>query len=230
MATPQTHADESCTKPLRRDAQRNRDALLEAAATLFAEHGLEAPLEQVAKRAGLAIGTLYRHFPTRLDLVQALFTAKLQAWQAAAEQAAALDDAWAGFVRYTEAMCELQAEDRGFNELASVHLPLSPCLAASRSRIFDLGCEIVERAQRQGSMRSDVTAEDLAFVIWSHGRISEATAGIAPDAWRRALHLMLDAFRAERAHPLPVPPLTPDQVGQAMARMGQAGSCAVRSV
>jgi AcrR family transcriptional regulator len=213
-------------RPLRRDAQRNRDALLEAARAQFAVQGLEAPLDQIARNAGVAIGTLYRHFPTRLDLIQALFTGKLQAVADAAEQAAAMDDAWEGFVHFVETTCELQAEDRGLNDLASVRLlPASPELDEAIARIHDLGLEIFRRAHEQGTLRADVTAEDLAFLVWSHNKITQATNGIAPNAWRRYLHLMLDAFRADRAHPLPEPPMSPQQVYDAMLRLGRTPGC-----
>jgi AcrR family transcriptional regulator len=213
-------------RPLRRDAQRNRDALLEAARGQFARQGLDAPLEQVAKRAGVAIGTLYRHFPTRLDLIQALFTDKLQAVAEAAEQAAAMGDAWEGFVFFVETMCELQAEDRGLNDLASIRLlPASPELDDANARIHNLGIEIIRKAHRQGALRGDVTAEDLAFLVWSHNRITQATHDIAPNAWRRYLYLMLDAFRADHAHPLPEPPMTSQQVYEAMVRLGRAPGC-----
>lgn len=224
MSTDQ-HPEQRPGRPLRRDAYRNRAALLDAARDAFAEHGLEAPLEQVARSAGVAIGTLYRHFPTRLDLVQAIFGEKLQAWLEAAEQAAGMDDAWAGFSFYLGRLCDLQAGDRGFNDLASMSLPVAPCTAQIQARIYQLGLQIFERAQRSGAVRADLAFEDLAFLIWSHSRITEATQGIAPDAWRRHLHLMLDAFRADLAHPLPVPPLTADQLERAMRRLGAAGSC-----
>lgn len=211
---------------MRSDARRNRDALLCAARGAFAEHGLDAPLEQVARQAGVAIGTLYRHFPTRVDLIQEIFAAKLQAWLDAAERAVAIADPWAGFCLYVATMCELQAGDRGFNDLASMRLPASERIDGAQRRIARLGVEIVERAQRQGSLRADVTPEDLAFVIWSHGRITQATQGVAPRAWRRYVHLMLDAFRAERAHPLPEPPLTHDQLYRAMLQLGASGTCA----
>ena len=212
-------------RPLRRDAQRNRDALLAAARQVVAEHGMDAPLEQVARRAGLAIGTLYRHFPTRVDLLQAIFTEKVRAWLEAAELAAEMDDAWEGFRYFLETTCELQADDRGFNDLASVRLPASPSLDEAQGRIAQLSVQIVERAQRQGSVRSDITPEDLAFVAWSHSRITHATHGIAPNAWRRHLYLLLDGFRADRAHPLPEPPLTRSQLYQAMIGLGGAGAC-----
>jgi AcrR family transcriptional regulator len=212
-------------RPMRSDARRNRDGLLCAARVAFAEHGLDAPLEHVAREAGVSIGTLYRHFPARIDLVQAVFTESLTGLLEAAERAAAMDDAWAGFCMYVESMCELQADDRGLNDLAGIRLPNSACLDAIQQRIGQLGVTVVERAQRQGRLRPDVTPEDLAFVTWSHGRIAEATKGIAPQAWRRHLHLVLDGFRAHRASPLPEPPLTRTQLYRAMVRLGGAGPC-----
>jgi hypothetical protein len=120
----------------------------------------------------------------------------------------------------------LQAEDRGLNDLASVRLlPASPELDEAIARIHDFGLEIFRRAHEQGTLRADVTAEDLAFLVWSHNKITQATNGIAPDAWRRYLHLMLDAFRADRAHPLPEPPMSPQQVYDAMLRLGRAPGC-----
>lgn len=179
----------------------------------------------MARRAGLAIGTLYRHFPTRLDLVQATFAGKLALWREAAEKAVTMDDAWAGLCHFLETMCELQSQDRGFNDLASMRLPESACLAGAQTRIRELGVHIVERAQEQGSLRPDLTPEDLAFVIWSHSRVTEATHAIAPDAWRRHLYLLLDGFRTDRAHPLPAPPLTEEQLYRAMIGLGGNGAC-----
>lgn len=214
-------------RTIRRDARRNRDALLASAQAAFAARGLDASLEGVARDAGVSIGTLYRHFPTRLDLVQAVFTCRLEALLAAAEGAARLPDAWAAFCRYLEASCESQAMDRGLDELAGIRLPHSPCIDAVQARILEVGAEIVRRAQREGSVRADITPEDLAFVTWSQARITQATRDAAPQAWRRNLHLMLDAFRADRATPLTEPPLTRDQLYTAMVRLGGSGPCAV---
>ncbi|GGP13327.1 TetR/AcrR family transcriptional regulator [Nonomuraea glycinis] len=213
-------------QPLRRDAQRNRDALLTAAADAFARKGLQAPLEHVAKEAGVAIGTLYRHFPTRLDLVQTVFEKKFEAWLAAAEEAVVAEDPWEGFCRYLEAMCELQADDQGMNDLASMRLPLSDCIQDRLTRIRELARQAMRRAQDQGTLRPDLTPEDLVFVVWSHSRITAATSNVAPRTWRRHLHLMLDAFRAERAHPLPTPALTEDELRRAMTELGSSTPCA----
>ncbi|GAA3799970.1 TetR/AcrR family transcriptional regulator [Sphaerisporangium flaviroseum] len=219
------HAPTTSPRPLRRDAQRNRDALVAAARTIFASEGIDAPLEQIARQAGVAIGTLYRNFPTRMDLVEAIFVDKLRALVDRAEQALVMDDAWEAFAFYLEELCELQAGDRGFNDLASMRFPHAECMERTQGHIYELSRRIVERAQEQGVVRPDVTAEDLAFVVWSNTRVSEATKAVCPRAWRRHLGLMLDAFRAGRARPLPEPPMRPEEVYQAMVSLGGSSTC-----
>jgi AcrR family transcriptional regulator len=210
-------------RPLRRDAQRNRDAILTAARAAFAAQGVEAPLETVARHAGVAIGTLYRHFPSRPRLVEAVFIAKARAWVDAAEQALGMPDAWEGFAYYLERLCELQADDRGFNDVACMHMVSACCLEEAKDRALALGRQIVVRAQQAGALRADVTAEDIAFLLWGSTRITEATYAVAPRAWRRHLALMLDAFRAGNAHALPEPPLQPQQVHEAMMTLADPG-------
>lgn len=206
--------------PLRQDARRNRAALLAAAQTAFAEDGLNAPLEGVARRAEVAIGTLYRHFPTRMDLVAAVIADKKRAWIKAAEAAVVMEPAWDGLVFFLERTCELQAGDLAFNDIASMRFPHAG-IEAARKRAYDLGRRIVERAQSEGSLRADVTAEDLAFIVWALSRVSEATFAIDPSAWRRYLALTLDGYRATAAHPLPTPPLRPRQVLRAQLQLGR---------
>ncbi|MGE5827244.1 MAG: TetR/AcrR family transcriptional regulator [Micromonosporaceae bacterium] len=206
---------------LRKDAQRNRAALVDAARSAFAQDGLDAPLEGIARQAGLAIGTLYRHFPTRMDLVGAVIADKKRAWIVAAETAVEMEPAWNGLVFFLERVCELQAGDRAFNDIASMRFPHAPRIESTRKRANDLSRRIVERAQAEGSLRADITPEDLAFIVWAHARISEATYAIDPRAWRRFLALILDGFRARAAHPLPAPPLRPRQVLRAQLRLGR---------
>jgi AcrR family transcriptional regulator len=208
-------------RPLRKDAQRNRAALVDAARMAFAQEGLDVGLEGIARRAGLAIGTLYRHFPTRWDLVSAVIAEKKRAWIEAAEAAIKIEPAWNGLVFFLERVCELQAGDRAFNDIASMRFPNAPRIEAARKRAHILSCRIVERAQAEGSLRTDITPEDLAFVVWAHTRVSEATHAINPRAWRRYLALTLDGLRAEAAHPLPEPPLQPRQVLRAQLRLGR---------
>jgi AcrR family transcriptional regulator len=207
---------------LRRDAQRNRDALLAAARQVFADHGLEAPLEEIARRAGVGIATLYRHFPTRVALLDAVLAATLEAHVDAAERALRLPDPWDGFACYLEETCRLQAANRGLNDAMGMRFPHATKLETARSRLFELVERVLDRAQQSGQLRADVTTEDLALVTWANTRILEAgRAAGAPDAWRRHLGLLLDGFRAERAHPLPRPPLSPRQVYRAMLVLGR---------
>ncbi len=107
-------------------AQRNRDRLLAAARELFAERGVDVAMADIARHAGVSNGTLYNRFPTREDLIEAVFTDRLETMAALAGQSLADDDPWRGFVAYLTAVCELQAADRGFNEVAARGMPPSP--------------------------------------------------------------------------------------------------------
>jgi AcrR family transcriptional regulator len=209
-------------RPLRRDAQRNRDAIVAAARQVFCDHGLEAPLEEIARRAGVGIGTLYRRFPSRVELLDAVLADTVQAHVDAAEQALAMDDPWDGFTSYLEASCRLQAADRGLNDAMGMRFPHATTVEALKTRLFELLAQVVDRAQRSGQLRPDLTLEDLAFLNWANTRILPAVrAAGAPDAWRRHLGFLLDGFRADRAHPLPQPPLSPRQVHRAMLVLGR---------
>ncbi|MFD5574822.1 TetR/AcrR family transcriptional regulator [Streptomyces cadmiisoli] len=211
---PDLAAQGAPTKPRRRDALRNREAIVAAAREAFAEEGLEASLEGVARRAGVAIGTVYRHFPTRLDLVEEVFAEKFARLVDVAEQAAAMTDAWEGFCFFLEQYGELQQCDLAFNALTAARLPAHTGIAQFNERIKEIFTAILKNAQQQGVVRGDITGEDIAFVAWSLVGIIQATRAVAPRAWRRHLYLMLDAFRADCARELPEPPLSPQQVEQ----------------
>jgi AcrR family transcriptional regulator len=208
--------------PRRRDAQERRARLIVAAQREFAARGVDASLEQIARDAGVAIGTLYRHFPTRLDLLMAAFEPRLQEFLDGANKALEMDDPWEGFVYYLENLFRVQAGDRGFNDFLSRRFPGN----ADSERIHDQMCRQIEdvltRAQGAGEARPDITQADIVNLIWSNGRIIDATSATAPNAWRRYLYLMLDAYRAERAHSLPEPPMTYEQLYDAMVHLSEA--------
>lgn len=196
---------------LRSDAQHNRERLLSAARELFARQGVDVALEEVARRAGVSIGTLYNRFPTRAHLIEAVFTDRLEKNVALAQQALADEDPWRGFTGYLTGICELQAGDRGFNQVAARGLGASPAVQELYLRAQAAISEVLRRAQDEGTLRADLTVSDLGFVIWGISRTVEATGDIAPRLWRRHLALLLDGFRAQCAHPLPEPPLAPGQ-------------------
>jgi AcrR family transcriptional regulator len=214
---------EQVRRPLRRDAQERRDRLLAAAQREFAAHGVDASLERIARDASVAIGTLYRHFPTRLDLLMAAFEPRLQEFLDGADNALDIVDPWEGFVQYLENLFRVQAGDRGFNDFLSRRFPGS----TDTERIHDQMCQQIEdvltRAQEAGEVRPDITQADIVNLIWSNGRIIDATSTTAPNAWRRYLYLMLDAYRAERAHSLPEPPMTYEQLYDAMVHLSNPG-------
>jgi AcrR family transcriptional regulator len=209
-------------RPLRRDARERRDKLIAAAQTEFAAHGVDASLEKIAREAGVAIGTLYRHFPTRMDLLMAALKPRLQEFLDGANKALEMDDPWEAFVSYLENLFAVQAGDRGFNDFLSRRFPGN----TDTEQIHDVMCQQIEnvliRAQDAGKARPDITQADIVNLIWSNGRIIDATSATAPTAWRRQLHLMLDAYRAERAHSIPEPPMTDEQLYDAMVHLSQA--------
>ncbi|MBH1937582.1 TetR/AcrR family transcriptional regulator [Streptomyces sp. AV19] len=206
--------------PLRRDARRNRDMLLAAARTVYAEQGVDAPLDDIARRAGVGNATLYRHFAGRAALVEAVFSDALTAVLDAGEQARRNADAWAGLTGYLEHVFELLAADRGAGDLMTAAVEGVPSLEALRPHNHETIDTLLCRAREQGAVRDDITTEDLLFLLAALGRAVPAAAAAAPGAWRRCLALFLDGLRAGAGRPLPAPPLTPEQFGTAVRHLG----------
>ncbi|MEU5031846.1 TetR/AcrR family transcriptional regulator [Streptomyces milbemycinicus] len=209
-------------RPLRADAARNRDKLLAAAAEVFGERGLDAPLEEIARRAKVSIGTLYNHFPTREAFFDAIFPGRLAALDRLAATAAADPDPWNGFVGFVEGMFALQAEDRGLNDAMTKRFPLAPDLN-DVCRRGDGVEQIIARAKDSGQLRPDFEPQDLATLIWAMSKVIGESMDVAPQAWRRCLAFFLDGLRADAAHPIAVPALTAGQLYEAMEVRGPAG-------
>ncbi|MFC7623410.1 TetR/AcrR family transcriptional regulator [Microlunatus sp. GCM10028923] len=204
------------TRTPRRDAVANREKLLTAAAQLFAERGLAAPLEEIARRSGVSIGTLYNHFPTRESFFDAIYPEKLRGLEVAGQEALAAADPWTGFRDFMLATFNLQAEDRGLNEAMTLRYPAAAAMTEACDRGYASVQQIIDRAQRAGVLRADFTLQDLACLIWATSRVIAATVEVAPRAWRRYFDLQLDGLRAEAANPSEVPPMTNEQVAAAM--------------
>jgi AcrR family transcriptional regulator len=208
-------------KPLRVDAERNRGRIVEAAQVAFAERGLDVPLEDVAGRAGVGIATLYRRFPTREDLIAACFERRVADYARAAEEALETPDAWAGFCTYVERVCAMQAADRGLKDVLTRTFPDARAMEAHRTRGYELSVRMIDRAKDVGALRDDFVPEDLVLLLMANAGVVQGAGEAAPDAWRRFVALMLEAFRAEGASPLPAPP-SPRQVMRAMRRMSRS--------
>jgi AcrR family transcriptional regulator len=203
-------------RPLRADASRNRERILEAARELFAERGLEVTMDEIARHAGVGVGTVYRRFRHRDEIVAALFEQRMADYAALADEAAADPDAWHGLVTFLERSLAMQAADRGLKELLVGHSHGDERVVRVRQRVLPVVEGLVARAQQAGTLRADIGALDLPMVSLMIGQVTDASEGMAPGLWRRYLALLLDALRSERT-PLPLAPLTTDQLDAAMA-------------
>jgi AcrR family transcriptional regulator len=183
---------------------------------VFAEQGVEARLDVIARRAGVGVATLYRHFPTRSDLVEALLAERVDELLTVAESALAEPDAWAGLVWFLEEMLELQRGDRVLKEVFLRYPPGEGRLAEARQELRRLFEQVLERAREGGRLRADFTVSDLAMLLWSFAPVMDATAEAAPTVWRRHLHWLLDGLRAESATPQVEPALDDGQLSEAM--------------
>jgi AcrR family transcriptional regulator len=204
-------------RDLRVDAERNRGRILDAARAVFAEQGLQAPMIAVARRAGVGIATLFRRFPTRDDLITAVFADKMQAYALAVEDALADPDAWQGFCSCVERICQMQADDRGFTDVLTVVFPSAMAFEAERNRAADRFAELVEKAKATGRLRADFVHQDMIMVLMANAGVLAATSEAAQDTWRRLVGYLIQSVAAEAAAPLPAP-ATPDEVTEALVR------------
>jgi AcrR family transcriptional regulator len=212
---------------LRADAARNRASIVAVAREVFAEQGLEAPLEAIAARAGVGIATLYRRFPTREKLVAAALVDKVTEYAEAAEQALAAADPWAGFAGLVQRICELQAGDRGLSELLSMTLSADEQVEQLRRTANDQVATLIGRAKAAGRLREDFAGEDLVLLLIATAAVMHVTRADAPDAWRRFVALALDGFRRRDSSRLPDAPSTA-QLTRAMLRLAAERGCAGR--
>jgi AcrR family transcriptional regulator len=192
---------------LRADAARNRDAIIAAARSVFTEQGLGAPLDEIARRAGVGNATLYRRFPTREELVQAALLGPMAEYLAAADDGLADPDPWAGFRDYVLRLCQIQARDRGLADLlvTTIRTP-SGELEQLRGAAFERTRQLIERAQDTGALRVDFRHQDLPLLLMANAGLVARTQNQAPDSWRRVAAFLLDGLQAQAATPAPPPP------------------------
>jgi AcrR family transcriptional regulator len=191
-------------RPLRADAERNRKRILAAAAELFAERGLDVAIDEIAAKAEVGIGTVYRRFPDREALVDALFEDKIHEIEAIALEALRVSDPWDAFERFMRGVCTLHARDRGLKEaMLSDHRGAERACRA-RETIAPLGAMLLSRAQAAGAVREDLVAADVPLMHFAVGYIAEKTRDASPDAWERLLMILLDGLKAQRTAVTPL--------------------------
>ncbi|MFF2330716.1 MULTISPECIES: TetR/AcrR family transcriptional regulator [unclassified Streptomyces] len=205
-------------RPLRRDAERNRGRILEAAREVFAARGLEATLNDIAHHANLGVGTVYRRFPNKDVLVEALFVERLQEIQAAAENALREPDPWDGLLGFMEWMTASLAQDRGLYEVSVNGSHGHRLVARARDDMCRCVAQLIERGEREGDLRPGASGTDvLAFMVML-GAVVEYARGVRPELWRRYLGIFLDGLRntPDRQDTLTEPALSDAELDRAV--------------
>ena len=193
----------AAVRPLRADARRNRERVLTAARTVFAEQGREAQMDDVARHAEVGVGTVYRHFPTKEALIEALAVDSFERVTAKAVEALAIEDPWEALTSTLWAGAEILASDRSLSELLALipgptlhGLPVEEELNSAMT-------ELIRRAQDAGALRPDVILDDIPMLMCGIGSATRKEHR-CPDAWRRHMTIVIDGLRAgDASGPLP---------------------------
>jgi AcrR family transcriptional regulator len=206
-------------RPLRKDAERNRLRILEAARVLFAERGLGVTLNDIAHHAGVGVGTVYRRFPDKDRLIEELFELRVAEIVGLAKAALDDPDPWNGLTGFLTKALELQAEDAGFKEVVLGSPGARERIGQIRLQMFPIGVELVRRAQEAGQLRSDFFSTDVPIIQLMVGTVIDTARDVEPELWRRYLAIVLAGLRpgGERTDPMPIGNLDPERVQRVMS-------------
>jgi len=203
---------------LRADAELNRQRLLEAARAVFAEQGLDVSLRQIALRAGVGEPTLRRRFTSKAQLIAEAFQDKVAAYADEAERALQSPDAWSGFSAFVSSVARMQLGDRGFTDVLTMTFPESMRAETDRRRAYAALGHLIGRAQHDGTLRKDFSAEDIVLVLMAHAGVVSAAGELAPTFSERMLAYFLEAFAAPGRGELPAAP-SPAATYRALLRL-----------
>ena len=200
-------------RPLRRDAELNRQKILHAATEVFAARGLDVTLDDIADHAGVGVGTVYRRFPNKDVLIEALFEAKIEEIVSRAEAAAAAEDPWEGLVGFLRNAVRAQARDQGLRQVMHSYNHGAERVAHSRARLTAPIMRMIDAAKAQGQLRADFELTDFPVVMGMVGSVAQHMCSVDPDIWQRYLELVIDGLRRRPdLAPLPRPALTDAQM------------------
>jgi AcrR family transcriptional regulator len=210
----------TAARPLRADAERNRQRILDAAKTLFAERGVDVSVEEIAAAACVGIGTFYRRFPDRESLVEAVFETKMEQVVQVARDALEIDDPWDAFRTFVLTVARMHAHDRGLKSVTLGSVRGREVAATFRAAIQPLAQQLLDRAKEAGALREDVTSLDVPMIYQAVSAIADRTRDVAPDYFERTLTLLVDGLARERTQPSPMPaaPLETEQFLTIMSR------------
>jgi len=186
----------------RADARRNHERVLEAARVCMARAGIDAQIEEIARTAGVGVGTVYRHFPTKDDLVEALAQARFERLAELARAALASDDAWGAFDSFMRVSARIQSEDRALSEVLTSR-PETMSRAAERVDMLALVGELMQRGKRAGAIRKDADPQDVPMLMC-------ALAGTYRNPHanpERYVGIVLDGLRASADKRAKLPPV-----------------------
>ncbi|TLS39965.1 TetR/AcrR family transcriptional regulator [Streptomyces montanus] len=200
------HTDDPAAQPLRSDAERNRERIIAAARTVFRRDGLNASMASVAREAGVGIATMFRRFPTKEELVAAVFSDRMDAYADAVTVALDNPDPWQGLTGFIETVCAMQAADYGFADVLTMTFPTAKALEKRRDEAYESYVQLINRAKAAGRLREDFDPSDLVLLHMANAGVVNACGDVAPDAWRRVVALMIQSFEAPARGPLPDSP------------------------
>ncbi len=187
----------SATKPMRADALRNREKVLEAARAAFATEGQDAQMPDIAKRAGVGVGTVYRHFPTKEALVEALVRDHFSRIADIAEAVAASEgEPWDRLVMLAEICGERCASDRGLAAAVAGSREMLGVIAGQESRLRAATTRLLDDGRAAGQVRADATVEDVSMLMCSLANIADMENSRPDFSWRRYLEVAFDGMRA----------------------------------
>ncbi len=200
-------------RPLRADAARNRKRIVVAARELFAEYGLEVTLDDVAAHAGVGVGTVYRRFANRDELIEAVFVDHIREVTDRISGDIADAEPWDALVLLLTAVGEFVADDRGLAALLTRLDKSGPGLEVAKQSMEVLVQSIYGRARAAGVIRPELEETDFFGLVCMISALGESTEAVAPGVWRRYLELLLDGMRADGPRiPLTVPAMTAEQI------------------